>query len=182
MFTYPLDDHIELKPLALQHAKPLFLLTNDSRDTLREWLPWVDAITEVEHTANFVKNAIKHGAENGAITAGIWVHGEIAGIISFHEINWHNRSVSIGYWLGKDFVGHGIMSSACRAFVDYALMDMDLHRVEIRCATSNQRSRAIPERLGFVLEGVVREAERLHHGYVNHAVYGMLQSEWKLLR
>lgn len=182
MFTYPLDDHIELKPLGLQHARPLFLLTDSSRDTLRQWLPWVDSITEVEHTVNFVKNAIKQGAENGAITAGIWVDGEIAGVISFHEINWHNRSVGIGYWLGSNFVGQGIMSSACRAFVDYALMELDLHRVEIRCATGNDRSRAIPERLGFVLEGVVREAELLPQGYVNHAVYGMLQSEWKLIR
>ncbi|BFH65646.1 GNAT family N-acetyltransferase [Paenibacillus azoreducens] len=182
MFTYPLDDHIELKPLALQHARPLFLLTDSSRDTLRQWLPWVDSITELEHTANFVKNAIKHGAENGAITAGIWVHGEIAGVISFHEINWHNRSVGIGYWLGDKFVGQGIMSSACRAFVDYALMELDLNRVEIRCATGNERSRAIPERLGFVLEGIVRESALLPQGYVNLAVYGMLQSEWKLMR
>lgn len=182
MFTYLLDDHIELKPLALQHARPLFELTVDSRDTLREWLPWVDAITDVEHTVSFVKNAIKQGAENGAVSAGIWVHGELAGIISFHEIQWHNRSVSIGYWLGKHFVGQGIMTSACRAFVDYALMDLDLNRVEIRCATGNHRSRAIPERLGFVLEGIVREAELLPRGYVNHAIYGMLKSEWKLLR
>lgn len=129
-----------------------------------------------------MKNAIKQGAENGAVSAGIWVHGELAGIISFHEIQWHNRSVSIGYWLGKHYVGQGIMTSACRAFVDYALMDLDLNRVEIRCATGNQRSRAIPERLGFVLEGIVREAELLPQGYVNHAIYGMLKSEWKLLR
>ncbi|OZB93759.1 GNAT family N-acetyltransferase [Paenibacillus sp. XY044] len=182
MFTYALDDQIELRPLALQHARPLFHLTDRSRDRLREWLPWVDAIREVEHTANFVKNAIKQGAENGGITAGIWVNDEIAGLISYHQIDWNNRSVSIGYWLGKEFEGNGIMTSACRTFVDYALMDLDLNRVEIRCATGNNRSRAIPERLGFVLEGIVREAEKLPQGYVNHAVYGMVQSEWKLIR
>jgi ribosomal-protein-serine acetyltransferase len=182
MFTYALDDQIELRPLALQHARPLFHLTDRSRDRLREWLPWVDAIREVEHTANFVKNAIKQGAENGGISAGIWVDDEIAGLISYHQIDWNNRSVSIGYWLGKEFEGKGIMTSACRTFVDYALIDMDLNRVEIRCATGNHRSRAIPERLGFVLEGIVREAEKLPQGYVNHAVYGMIQSEWKLLR
>ncbi|MWV46528.1 GNAT family N-acetyltransferase [Paenibacillus sp. HJL G12] len=182
MFSYALDDHIELKPLALQHARPLFHLTDRSRVSLREWLPWVDAIREIEHTVNFVRNAIKQGAENGGITAGIWVDDEMAGIISYHQIDWHNRSVSIGYWLGREYEGRGIMSSACRTFVDYALMDMDLNRVEIRCATGNRKSRAIPERLGFVLEGVIREAEQLSHGSVNHAIYGMVQSEWKLLR
>lgn len=65
------------------------------------------------------------------------------------------------------------MTSACRVFIDHALLEMELNRVEIRCATGNISSRAIPERLGFVLEGVIREAEapvrlcqpcRIRHG------------------
>ncbi|GAB6991242.1 GNAT family N-acetyltransferase [Paenibacillus pini] len=182
MFSYALDDQIQLRPIALHHARPLFHLTDRSRDILREWLPWVDSMKEIDHTTRFITNAIKTGAENGCITAGIWVQEEMAGIISLHEIDWRNRCVSIGYWLGKGFDGKGIMSSACRALVDYAFMEMDLNRVEIRCATGNVRSRAIPERLGFVLEGIVREAELLPQGYVNHAIYGMVQSEWKLMR
>ncbi|MNV95651.1 putative ribosomal N-acetyltransferase YdaF [compost metagenome] len=74
------------------------------------------------------------------------------------------------------------MTSACRVFIDYAMLEMELNRVEIRCATENLSSRAIPERLGFVLEGIVREAEKLPSGYVHHAVYGMLRREWNMLR
>ncbi|MBT2285270.1 GNAT family N-acetyltransferase [Paenibacillus polymyxa] len=182
MFTYSLDEYTELRPLAMEHTKPLFELTDRSRDQLRHWLPWVDHVTEVEHTSNFITNALKQGAENGGFTAGVWVKGDLAGVIGFHEINWTNRSVSIGYWLGKGFEGQGLMTSACRVLVDYALVTLDLNRVEIRSATNNKRSRAIPERLGFVLEGVIRQAEKLPKGYVNHAVYGMLQHEWELLR
>lgn len=182
MFAYKVDEDIELRPLSLEHAGALFNLTDRSRERLREWLPWVDQIVEEQHSVNFIKNALKQGSDNGGFTAGIWVKDELAGVIGFHEIDWNNRSVSIGYWLGKNHEGQGLMSSACRALVDYALIKLDLNRVEIRCATGNHKSRGIPERLGFVLEGIVREAERLPHGYVNHAVYGMLQSEWKLLR
>ncbi|MEN1761147.1 GNAT family protein [Anoxynatronum sibiricum] len=54
-----------------------------------------------------------------------------------------------------------------------------LNRVEIRCATGNHKSRAIPQQLRFVAEGVLREAEWLYDHYVDHVVYAMLASEWK---
>ncbi|WP_242967796.1 GNAT family N-acetyltransferase [Tepidibacter mesophilus] len=42
----------------------------------------------------------------------------------------------------------------------------------------NVKSRAIPQRLGFKNEGVLREAEWLYNHYVSHVVYGMLDNEW----
>ncbi|MFM9282421.1 GNAT family N-acetyltransferase [Paenibacillus jiagnxiensis] len=182
MFTYELDERTVLKPIAREHVQALYELTEMSRDRLREWLPWVDSTTEISHTEQFVHSAMKQAAENGAFAAGIWVDNELAGMISYHPIDWSSRSVSIGYWLGRAYEGQGIMTSACRAFVEHALIDLDLHRVEIRCATGNRRSRGIPERLGFVLEGIIREAQKLSSGYANFAVYGMLQKEWKQLR
>lgn len=181
MFNYVIDDELMLKPLAPEHTRHMFLLVERSRDRLRKWLPWVDAVTEHAHIVSFVKNAIKQATDNGGFTAGLWVRGELAGIIGYHEIDWRNRSVGIGYWLGQGYEGKGYMTSACRVFVDYALLEMELERVEIRCATGNTTSRGIPERLGFVLEGVIRQAEKLPTGYVNHAVYGLLRSEWRLL-
>jgi ribosomal-protein-serine acetyltransferase len=43
----------------------------------------------------------------------------------------------------------------------------------------NLKSRAIPERLGFELEGVQRQAEWLYDHFVGHALYGMLADDWK---
>ena len=55
----------------------------------------------------------------------------------------------IGYWLGEQFQGKGIMTAACRVLVNYAFNEFKLHRVEIKCATGNTKSCAIPERLLF---------------------------------
>lgn len=181
MFNYVIDEELMLKPLAPEHSRHMFQLVERSRDRLRKWLPWVDAVTEHEHIVSFVKNAIQQATDNGGFTAGLWVHGELAGIIGYHEIDWRNRSVGLGYWLGEGYEGKGYMTSACRVLVDYALLEMELQRVEIRCATGNSSSREIPKRLGFVLEGIIRQAEKLPDGYVNHAVYGLLRSEWQLL-
>lgn len=181
MFTYVIDDELVLKLLMPEHARHMYPLVERSRERLRQWLPWVDSVTEQAHIDSFVKKAVRQGSENGGFTAGLWVREELAGIIGYHEIDWPNRSAGIGYWLGEGYEGKGYMTSACRVFADYALLEMELNRIEIRCATGNLPSRAIPERLGFIFEGVIRQAEKLPSGYVNHAVYGLLRSEWKLL-
>jgi ribosomal-protein-serine acetyltransferase len=62
--------------------------------------------------------------------------------------------------------------------VTYAFDQYHLNKVEILCATGNTRSRAIPERLGFTQEGIIRQGERFHDHYNDLVVYGMLASEW----
>ncbi len=179
MFTYRIDDHTELRLLAERHAEPLYTLIDRNRDHLRQWLPWVDASRSAEGTREFIRGVLRRFATNNGFAAGIWHHGELAGIIDFHAINWSNRSTSIGYWLAAPFQGKGLMTAACRAFVEHALVELGLNRIEIRCATGNRRSRAIPERLGFTQEGTLRQAEWLYHRFEDLVVYSMLASEWR---
>ncbi len=70
------------------------------------------------------------------------------------------------------------MTRACRALVGHAFTELNLNRVEIRCASDNARSCAIPERLSFRREGLLREAEWLYDRFVDHVVYGLIRSEW----
>lgn len=179
MFTYEIDDKIKLKMLDLQDSEQLFELTVGSKDSLREWLPFIDYTKTVDDTKNFIRSTMKQFSENNGIQAGIWYEGNLAGVIGFHKIDWNNKSTSIGYWLGDKFVGNGLMTNAVKAFVNYALIDLGLNRVEIRAAVENKKSRAIPERLGFTHEGTIRQSEWLYDHYVDHEVYGILASDWK---
>ena len=182
MFVLPLKESVFLKPLRSGHARELLELVDHSRHTLQPWMPWIGQLQEIADAEEFIANAARLYADNDAWTAGLWEEERLAGVIGFHEINWRSRSTQIGYWLGAAFEGRGLMSLASRAFVDYAFTELELNRLEIRCATLNSRSRAIPERLGFLLEGVLRQAEKLDDGYVDHAVYGMLSGEWSAKR
>jgi ribosomal-protein-serine acetyltransferase len=68
--------------------------------------------------------------------------------------------------------------SSCQTFINYAFTVLKLNRLVIYCASENLRSRAIPERLGFVHEGAAREAEWLYDHFVDLEIYSLLHRDW----
>ncbi|MCH1624410.1 GNAT family N-acetyltransferase [Fredinandcohnia quinoae] len=178
MFIHKIDEDVSLKLIGLSDAERIFELTNDSREYLREWLPWLDGTTKIEDTVGFIKMCTNGFAENKSLHAVIQFKGDIAGVSGFNSINWSNKTAYIGYWLGHGYQGNGIMTKVVRALTDYAFAELKLNKVEIRAAEGNKKSRGIPERLGFVNEGTIRKAEWLYDHYVDHVVYGILADEW----
>jgi ribosomal-protein-serine acetyltransferase len=176
------DEDIVLKILEQEDAELLFALVDRNRFHLRTWLPWVDSNATLEESKAFIKSTQEQHTLNFGFQCGIWFHGSLAGVIGFHRIDWMNRNVEIGYWLGTEFQGHGIVTKACRRMVDIAFDQYQLNRVQIRCATGNPKSCAIIERLGFFKEGTARQAEFLYDHYVDLHVYGMTTDDWMARR
>ncbi|MBN6206479.1 GNAT family N-acetyltransferase [Ralstonia pickettii] len=179
MFQYEVDEDITLKPISEADAKALFQLTDSSRENLREWLPWLDGTKKEEDSLDFIENSIKNYEAKKSLNCGIFYRGKLAGMAGFNSIDWTNRVGYIGYWLAEAFQGKGIMTRAVRGLTDYAFQDLELNRIDIRAATGNKKSRAIPERLGFKEEGIIRQAEWLYDHFADHVIYGMLKSDWK---
>jgi ribosomal-protein-serine acetyltransferase len=179
LFSFRIDADTELRLLENRHTEELFALTNQNREYLRKWLPWLDNNKSVEDSRAFITRSLIQYASNEGFPTGIWFKGVLAGVIGYNKIEWSNRTASIGYWVGASFQGKGLATRACRALIDHAFNEFGLNRVEIRCATGNKKSRAIPERIGFTQEGTIRQAEWLYDHFVDHVVYGMLASEWR---
>jgi ribosomal-protein-serine acetyltransferase len=179
VFLHKIDDELSLKLINIRDADRVFELTDKSRGYLREWLPWLDFTTKVEDSREFIKRSLKNFAENKSMTTVVLYKDEIVGTAGFNEINWSNKTGYIGYWLGEEYQRKGIMTRVAKALTNYAFTELDLNKVEIRAAEGNSKSRSIPERLGFVKEGRLREEEWLYDHYVDHIVYGILAREWK---
>jgi ribosomal-protein-serine acetyltransferase len=149
------------------------------RAQLREWLPWVDATKSEEDSLSFIRSVLEQFVTNHGFAAGIWAGEGLAGTVGLHRIDWLNRRVEIGYWLAREFQGRGVMTDACRAVVTHLFGELDLHRVEIRCAAGNTKSSAIPRRLGFTLDGTLRGAQFVNGRHHDLLVFGMLKRDWK---
>jgi ribosomal-protein-serine acetyltransferase len=178
MFSLKLSDDLELRLLEERHSEDLFDLVDRNRPLLREWLPWVDTNLTIGDTRNFIKGTLDQFANNAGLHAGIWYQNRIVGVIGFNSIDWQNRIAHIGYWLDAGHQGNGFVTRSCRALIDYAFDELELNRIEIHCAVGNLKSRAVPERLRFSQEGLVRHAEWLYDQFVDHAIYGMLARDW----
>jgi ribosomal-protein-serine acetyltransferase len=178
MFTLKVDQEIELQLFQPQDSPKLYQLVEENREHLREWLPWVENMTTPFHYDSIISIWLRQFAENNGFNVGIIYRGELVGSIGLHQIDWHNKLTSVGYFLAKKAEGRGIMTRTVQSILNYAIMDLGLNRVEIRCGENNNKSRAIPERLGFVMEGKIREGENLFGHYQDLYMYSMLARDW----
>lgn len=159
-------------------AEEAYAVVDAERARLREWLPWVDTTTSVEVEREFLATVVEPANDAGTgLHVTIRDRGGFAGFAGLRLFG-PRRAAEVGYWLAEAAVGRGLMVRSVAWLVDLALGPLEMHRVEILAAVGNRRSRAIPERLGFHLEGIRREGEELARGFVDLAMYAVLASEW----
>jgi ribosomal-protein-serine acetyltransferase len=172
------DGDIELRGACVADCAELYAAIDRNREHLRQWLPWVRHDFNEDDLRNFLAAKEADNAARISLTTHIRYRGELCGAIGLHNIDRMHRNTSVGYWIGKAFSGRGIVTRACHAIVAEGFRNYDLHRIEIRCATANTLSSAIPKRLGFRQEGLLREAEWLYDHWVDLLVFGMLEPDW----
>jgi ribosomal-protein-serine acetyltransferase len=178
VFSFKLTAIAELRILEERHAEEIYAAVDRNRARLRQWMPWLDASRGPDDVKTFIRDSLHQFANNDGFHAGIFVDGKFAGTIGFHGVNWLNRRTTLGYWIDEAFEGRGLMTAAVRTLTDHAIHAWKLNRVEIQAAVGNARSRAIPERLGFTLEGTLRQSGWLYDHFVDLVVYSVLAGEW----
>jgi ribosomal-protein-serine acetyltransferase len=154
---------------------PLWEAVQAERARLGEWMPWVEHTTTIEDQRGWLDRVIADA--EGLDGTGLYVDGALAGGIGMSFAPFR-ISAEIGYWIRKAYEGRGLITRGARAMTDLAFTEFGVHRVVIRAGLENVRSRAVPERLGFTLEGVARGDGKGLGGFYDLAVYAVLEDEW----
>lgn len=169
--TIKVNDITRLELVQESHAEQIFCLVKSNKNYLKQWLPWVDFTNTIADTLEFINNSINKNTEKKGFDCSIFYKNEIVGIIGLHKIDFTNKFSSIGYWISENYQGNGIMTASCKALINYCLNDLELNRVEIRCATENFKSQAIPKRLNLKNEGVLRQIEYINGIFLDHYLF-----------
>jgi len=172
------DDDLHLEKVKLSHAELIFNTIEQNRQYLRRWLPFVDQTRTTDDSRKFVKMLLSDQEKNRNEVFTIWYKGKFAGLAGFKEMDYINHKTEIGYWLAEDMQGRGIMSKTVWKMIDYGFRNLNFNRIQIKVATGNAKSAAIPARLGLVFEGTERNGEYHTDRYFDLQVFSILKSEW----
>jgi ribosomal-protein-serine acetyltransferase len=178
MFTLYVDKDIELRLHDETGVEEFFQLIDRNRTHLRRFLDWEEFHQNPEDTRRYVLAERKEFAEARAINTVIVYQGKLAGSLGLmiHDWNWGHGE--IGYWLGEEFIGKGIVTRAARVLLDFAFNTLRLHKVIIRAIKENESSWKVAERLGFKHEGYQIQQRLLYGKYYDYSVFYMLRADW----
>ncbi len=148
------DDVVELLSPTDDDVDAITALCQDA--DIRRWTtvpsPYVRADAEV-----FVSTLVADGwAADRSCTWGIRTGGSLVGMVGLRVQP--VRSAEVGYWLGPQARGRGLLHRSLRLALDWAFDPdgLDLDRVEWHCVAGNWPSWRAAWRVGFTFEGVVR--------------------------
>src|SRR5689334_20172081 len=172
-------EHVELVPLAREHARGLFDAAQD--DAVWRWMPnprpksvddaraWIDAALDTAARGDAVPFAIVERAS-----------GAVAGSTRYFDVRRAHRGLEIGWtWIGTRWQRTAINTEAKLLLLAHAFEALGAMRVQLKTDLRNERSQRAIERIGGVREGVLRAHMLCWDGSVRDTVmYSILDREW----
>jgi RimJ/RimL family protein N-acetyltransferase len=106
----------------------------------------------------------------------------VIGTCTLSSVDASNLRAELGYTLGREHWGQGLMSEALERLLDFAFDELQLRRLEADVDPNNARSIARLESLGFRREGYLRERWFVGGQVQDTLYYGLLRREWEATR
>ncbi|MEU9132563.1 GNAT family protein [Kitasatospora sp. NPDC048540] len=179
MYAVPLTEDAELRPLEPWQAAEFLDHIDRARVIVDPWIPWASRSTDLDSARATLQSYADRQASDSGRIHGIWLAGTLVGGVMFPRFDATTGNCEIGVWAEPAGQGRGLIGAAVRHLIDYALVERGMHRVEWWAASGNTRSRAVAERMGMRLEGVLREYS-LHNGVrQDYEIWSLLAHEWR---
>jgi ribosomal-protein-serine acetyltransferase len=177
-YAFEITDEINIREICLSDTRDIFYAIDSQREYLGKFLPFVKTTRTARDTESFIKSIVDTPRLFRELVFVIHYKGEFAGLIGFKGTDRLNKKTEIGYWLSEPFQKKGIISKSADFLTKYAFEELDINRVQIKCAVTNQASIAVPKKLGYTFEGIERAGELLSNDeFVDAEVWSKLKTD-----
>ncbi|MGC4857420.1 GNAT family N-acetyltransferase [Micromonospora sp. DT4] len=178
MFVLPLNEDVELRPLEPWRAEEFLAHLDRARDHIRPWVSPSFVATDLPSARAVLQRYADRWATDAGGIWGLWWRGTLVGGVMFVSFDVTLGVCEVGCWLEPDAQGRGMMATAIRRIVDWAVRERGIQRVEWRTNAANTRSIALARRLGLRHDGTLRQLYPGPRGRIDLEVWSVLADEW----
>ncbi len=151
-----------IRPPELTDTQNVHSAILESFEELHRFMPWAKEKQSIEATEQFIKEALANWIlqRNEEPFLPLLIIDtntkKFIGATGYQHFNWDIPCLETGYWIRSSRSGEGLMTEAINALSHYAFKQLGVKRIAITCDEDNNRSKKIPERLGYNLEGILK--------------------------
>ena len=171
-----IDDNLYVRSIEENDAEESYQLIINNKEYLSEWFGWVKNTKSVDTSLKYIKEIVEERNRDEGDDFIIIMNEKMIGRIGYWFKN--DFTVNMGYWLAEDKQGNGYVTRCCKAIIEHLFTISSLHRLEIKVADENIKSRALIERLGLNFEGIMKDVDFRDGRYECEAVYSILSTEF----
>lgn len=171
-----------LRPFRRRDVGPVHEAVMSSVSELAVYLPWAHERYSRSVTQQFIRESAAAWHEGRAYDFAIRRDtdpGRHLGNVSIWHVSRANAIAEVGYWVRTDETSRGVCTEAVARLLRFGFEDLALHRIVVRIGVGNLGSERVAEKLGFRLEGTLRDEVRVGTMWIDHTIWGLLEPEWR---
>lgn len=155
-------------------AQLFFDLTDKNRSYLRQWLPWLDTVKEVQDTHRSLSNRVLSDKAGVTINCFMMIDNAIAGIIDVRDIKDSQSSLGViglvGYWISQEYSGKGYTTSALKQMI-LLCQNKGIDTLILRANPDNIASNKVALHCGFELQRIEYGITQLYGKSIDLNIY-----------
>jgi [ribosomal protein S5]-alanine N-acetyltransferase len=170
---------VTLRPLRRQDRADFDRLRREEVDWLRPWEATTPAGPGRMIPFQQLRRTMDRAARQGHLVPfAVDLDGRVVGQMHLFDIVWGARCTgTAGYWLGRAATGRGVATWSLAMLIDFALLETQLHRVEVNVRPENTRSLAVVRRLRLPEEGLRRGLVHVDGRWRDHLTFAVTSEE-----
>ncbi|MCA9954157.1 MAG: GNAT family N-acetyltransferase [Anaerolineales bacterium] len=168
-------ERVILRPITVDDAKAMFASLSDAESMRLTGTQQTFTFEQVQQHCQRISQA--DDRVDYAITRK--EDGAYVGEVVLNGIDSLNRSAGFRIALASEkSFGQGYGTEATRLILDFGFRTLNLHRIDLEVYDFNPRAQHVYEKVGFVREGILRDALLWNGRYHNAILMSILEDEY----